>query len=164
MKILILLIFNLLSSNSLFNNLVLENQKGGQFHLQDTLNKYLYSIIVYSHYKQAKLGKGVRKELEKKFGKQKEIKVIEIANLSFIKGAGLFKTLIKGQFKIVKRDILLDYDGVIEKKFGFEKDKLNVYIFQRGKFLKDITGLKKDDILEKISKLVNIKVNNEKVK
>ncbi len=151
-------------SDSLFNNLVLENQRGKQFYLKDTLNKYLYSIIIYSHYKQAKLGKGIRKDLEKKFGKQKEIKVIEIANLSFIKGAGVFKALIKGQFKIVKRDILLDYDGVIEKRLGFEKDKLNVYIFQRGKFLKDITGLKKDNILEKISKLMNIKVNNEKVK
>lgn len=152
---LIILIFFLNRGDTLNTKILLEDQQGNQFFLNDSLKKYSWTFIIYSHFKKAKLGKEVRMELERRFAENKDIKVLEVANLSFIKGVEAFKDLVKVKFKIVKRQILIDYNGILEKEIGYKENKLNVFLFSENKFINAIYEDKKEVILDEIIRLIN---------
>lgn len=131
----------------------LENQKGEIVYICDSLTKYPFTVIIYSVKENAKLGKSIRLELEK--GKRKDLKIFEVAKLDFIPNMGLFKAAIRAQFKIVKRKVLLDYDGIIGKEIGFEEGKLGVFIFKGRELKEKLFEDKKEVILAKIKDYLN---------
>ncbi|MEO0271416.1 MAG: hypothetical protein ABIM98_07760 [candidate division WOR-3 bacterium] len=149
-----LFIFTLLNEgDTLKKEINLEDKDGKTFYITDSLTKYPFTLIIYSVYQNAKLGKSIRLELEKE--ERKDLKIFEVAKLDFIPNISFFKKAVRAQFKIVKRDVLLDYEGILSKEIGFEEGKLCIFVFKNKKLKCKLFGNDKEILLFKVRECLN---------
>jgi len=142
------LLLALILTAGTINGLVFTDQHGKNVYLHDTLRKYDYTVLVYSYYKNAKKGKKLRLRLEETF-KNSRVKVFEMAYLKLI--PKLFRGLLKTNMKAIRRQLLLDFEGVIKERYNLNMKFVNVLMFKGDSLVCVLKNPAYEDVVNEIS-------------